>query len=61
MEIYNDNLVDKGVREQVEAYGLPTEPWLFVIDCEGEIDTRIEGAFSVAELTDAVERVEGSC
>ncbi len=61
MEIYNDNLVDKGVREQVEAYSLPTEPWLFVIDCEGEIDTRIEGAFSVAELSDAVERVEGSC
>ena len=61
MEIYNDNLVDKGLREQVEAYGLPTEPWLFVIDCEGEIDTRIEGAFSVAELSDAVERVAGSC
>ena len=61
MEIYNDNLVDKGVREQVEAYGLPTEPWLFVIDCEGKIDTRIEGAFSVAELNDAVERVKGSC
>jgi hypothetical protein len=61
MEIYNDNLVDKGVREQVEAYNLPTEPWLFVIDCGGEIDTRIEGAFSVTELSDAVERVEGSC
>jgi hypothetical protein len=34
---------------------------LFVIDCDGEISTRIEGAFSVAELTDAVKRVEDSC
>ncbi len=30
-EIYNDNEVDKGVREQVKAYNLPSEPWLFVI------------------------------
>ncbi len=61
MEIYNDNLANNGVREQVRAYKLPTEPWLFVVDCEGKIDTRIEGAFSVAELTEAVEAVEGSC
>ena len=61
MEIYNDNLANKGLREQVEAYNLPTEPWLFVIDCAGKVDSRIEGAFSVAELTDAVDRVKGSC
>lgn len=61
MEIYNDNLANRGLRKQVEAYNLPTEPWLFVIGCDGRVDSRIEGAFSVAELTDAVDRVEGSC
>ena len=32
MEICEDNDVNKGPREQVLDYGLPTEPWLFVID-----------------------------
>ncbi len=61
MEIFEDNLANKGVREQVSAYELPTEPWLFVIDCDGKIDSRIEGAFSVGELDAAVDRVAGSC
>jgi hypothetical protein len=60
MEIYKDN-TPPHLRPQVEAYGLPTEPWLFVIDCDGQIDTRIEGAFSAAELTEAVEGVADSC
>jgi hypothetical protein len=59
MEIYEDNLIDKGLRPQVKAYGLPTEPWLFVIDAEGRIRTSIEGAFSVEELRRAVEEVTG--
>ncbi len=61
MEIYNQNLANKGLREQVLAYNLRTEPWLFVIDCDGKVDTRIEGAFSAAELTAAVDRVADSC
>lgn len=60
MEIYEENTPPK-LRPQVEEFRLPTEPWLFVVDCEGRIDTRIEGAFSVAELTDAVDRVADSC
>ncbi|MGH2950543.1 MAG: hypothetical protein ACRDKX_00675 [Solirubrobacterales bacterium] len=59
MEIFEDNDPNKGVREQVAAYNLQTEPWVFVIDENGRIDTRIEGILSVAELTDAVERVTG--
>jgi hypothetical protein len=43
----------------VRAYNLQTEPWLFVMDRKGRVDTRIEGAFSVAELEQAVERVVG--
>ncbi|HEX2127850.1 MAG TPA: hypothetical protein VHF58_01390 [Solirubrobacterales bacterium] len=62
MEIYEDNIAKRNnLRPQVTAYNLPTEPWLFVIDCEGVIDTRIEGAFSVGELTHAVERVQDTC
>jgi hypothetical protein len=61
MEISNQNLANKGLREQVLAYHLPTEPWLFVIGCDGKVDTRIEGAFSAAELETAIDRVAESC
>jgi hypothetical protein len=56
-EIYNDNEFDKGLRPQVKAYGLPTEPWLFVIDENGRVQTSIEGAFDAEELERAVEQV----
>ncbi|MDQ3849185.1 MAG: hypothetical protein M3296_01015, partial [Actinomycetota bacterium] len=57
-EIYRDNEVTKGFRPQVVAWHLPTEPWAFVIDRHGRIDTRFEGVFSVGELARAVERVK---
>ncbi len=56
-EVYNDNEINKGVRPQMRAYRLPSEPWLFVIDRSGKVSTVIEGAFSVGELQDAVGRV----
>lgn len=56
-EIYEDNNPNEGLREPVRAFNLPTEPWLFVIDDKGKVNTRIEGAFSVAELEAAVKRV----
>ena len=59
MEIYNDNNPSKGVRPQARAFNLPSEPWLFVIDRNGIIRTRIEGAFNVQELTAAVKGVTG--
>ncbi len=62
MEIYEDNQYDPKdpkLRPQVEAFGLPTEPWLFVIDKDGKIATRIEGAFSVSELENEVDKVLG--
>ena len=34
------------------AYGLPSEPWLFVIDRTGKVSTVLEGPFSVQELDD---------
>lgn len=58
-EIYRDNMIDKGLRPQVKAYGLPTEPWVFVIDENGRIAESIEGAASPEALEQAVERVSG--
>jgi hypothetical protein len=59
MEIYNDNDPNKGVRPQVRAYHLPSEPWLFVIDRDGRISSEIEGAFGLDELEAAVQKVAG--
>lgn len=60
MEIYVDNQFDPQnpkLRPQVEAFGLPTEPWLFVIDEKGVVQKRIEGAFSVSELETELDKV----
>lgn len=59
MEIYNENNPSKGVRPQVRAFHLPSEPWLFVIDRQGRVHSVIEGAFGVDQLTQAVKGVIG--
>jgi hypothetical protein len=57
MEIYNDNDPSKGVRPQVRAFHLPSEPWLFAIDRQGVIQAEVEGAFGVDRMTKTVEDV----
>ncbi len=57
MEIHNDNDPNKGVRPQVRAYHLPSEPWLFVIDSTGRIAGEVEGAFGVDLMTREIEKV----
>jgi hypothetical protein len=59
MEIYNDNDPSKGVRSQVRAFHLPSEPWLFAIDRQGIIRAEVEGAFGVDRLTNVVKEVTG--
>jgi len=59
MEIYKDNDPNKGVRSQVRAFHLPSEPWLFAIDRHGRIEAVIEGAFGVEELTRVVKGLIG--
>jgi hypothetical protein len=58
-EIYKDNKVNEGVRPQVAAWRLQSEPWTFVIDRSGKISERFEGAFSAGELQRAVAKVAG--
>jgi hypothetical protein len=59
MEIYNDNDPSKGVRPQVRAFHLPSEPWLFAIGRDGRIEAEIDGAFGVEELTRVVKGLTG--
>ncbi len=60
MEIYKDNDPSKGVRPQVRAFHLPSEPWLFAVDRDGTIQAVIEGAFGVERLTKVVKEVTGN-
>jgi hypothetical protein len=60
MEIFNENDPGKGVRPQVRAFHLPSEPWLFVIDRNGTVRDTVEGAFGVDRMTAAVEKVAGN-
>jgi hypothetical protein len=57
MEIFNENDPNKGLRPQVRAFALPTEPWAFVIDRDGVVRERLEGAFGATELSAALEKV----
>jgi len=41
----------------VEEWGLPSEPWLFVVDGDGVVASSFEGALSDRELTEAIDEV----
>jgi hypothetical protein len=56
-EVYNNNQINDGPRPQMTAYGLQTEPWLFVIDRNGTVSSVLQGPFSVQELEAAVQKV----
>ncbi len=59
-EVYEDNEINKGLRKQLQTYGLQTEPWTFVIDRSGVVSTRFEGAFSAGELEQAVAKAQAA-
>ncbi len=54
-EIYVDNQPTKGLRPQLAAFHIETEPWLFTIDRHGVITARLEGAFGLDEARQAIE------
>lgn len=49
-EIYNDLDPTKGAAPWVDAWHLPTEPWVFVVDAQGKITAKFEGAVTQGEL-----------
>ena len=59
MEVFRDNDIAKGLRPQLNAFNLRTEPWLFTIDREGKVAARLEGAFSAGELQAALKPAAG--
>jgi hypothetical protein len=58
MEVFRDNRIDKGIRPQMAAFHLQTEPWLFTFNSAGKVAERIEGAFSERELNDAIAKAK---
>ena len=55
-EVYAGNQPSKGLRAQMKAYHLHTEPWLFAINRHGVIVARLEGAFGTTELAAALNK-----
>ncbi len=43
--------------EAVQRYGLPTEPWVFIIDARGKIAAKFEGTVSSDEVAQAIQAV----
>jgi hypothetical protein len=58
MEVYRDNRIDRGIRPQMAAFHLQSEPWLFTFNRAGKVAARIEGAFSERELNDAIAKAK---
>lgn len=54
-EVYVENDYAKGLRPQMRAFGLTTEPWLFTLDRHGRVAARLEGAFGIDEFRGALE------
>jgi hypothetical protein len=53
-EVWVDNDQQKGLRAPLQAFNVPTEPWLFVVDERGRITARLEGSFGVEAFEAAV-------
>jgi hypothetical protein len=59
MEVFRDNQIEKGIRPQLAAWSLQSEPWLFTVDGNGRVAARLEGAYSERELREAIEKATG--
>ena len=53
-EVFVENNQQKGLRPPLQAFNLPTEPWLFVVDKQGRVTARLEGSFGVDAFEKAV-------
>lgn len=53
-EVFVDNDLEKGLREPLRAFNLPTEPWLFAVDADGVITARLEGSFGLRAVEEAI-------
>jgi hypothetical protein len=58
-EVYVHNNLSDGLRPQLLAFHLRTEPWLFTFNRRGQIAARIEGAFGLNAFRRAVRAALG--
>lgn len=56
LEIYKD-FETLETADEVTEWGIPSEPWTFVINADGEVTARFGGPVSPRELTDALARL----
>jgi hypothetical protein len=54
-EVYADNNPAHGLRPQMKAFHLETEPWAFAVNRHGVVAARLEGAFGLTELRQAIQ------
>jgi hypothetical protein len=54
-EVYANNDPKQGLRPQLKAFHLQTEPWLFTVNRQGRIAARLEGAFGINAFTQAID------
>ena len=53
-EVYVDNDPQKGLREPLKRFNVPTEPWLFVVGRDGRVTARLEGSFGLGAFERAL-------
>jgi hypothetical protein len=44
----------------IQEWGLPSEPWVFVVDANGNVAAKFEGALDASELREALDAVTGA-
>lgn len=54
-EVYEDNDPNKGLRDPLKAFKLPSEPWLFTVDADGRIAARLEGSIGHDDFEHAIQ------
>jgi len=54
-EVFVDNDPARGLRPQLRAFHLETEPWLFTVNRHGVIAARLDGAFGINEARRALD------
>jgi hypothetical protein len=57
VEAYRDNDPRNGFNRWMRQWGLPSQPWTFVVGSDGRVRAKFEGPLSAAELAAAVREV----
>ena len=56
VEVFRDNDPHQGYNRWMRQWGLPSEPWTFLVGRDGRVKAKFEGAVSEGELAAAVRR-----